>query len=256
MKLFFQEYGSGPALVILHGLLGTLDNWHTLSRRFASSYRVLAADLRNHGRSPHSDHLSYNEMAEDVLELLDDQHVSTSFVLGHSMGGKVAMTLALQHPDRVGKLIVVDIAPRSYKPLHDELVHALMSVDLSRYTSRQDIDETLSQSIPDRAVRQFLMKNLARDPSGSFIWKANLSTIARRDAEISVDITADTPFPKPTLFVRGNRSDYITETDTPLIHRMFPSARIETIEAGHWVHAEAPAQFAEVVERFLSGSVQ
>jgi esterase len=251
MKLFFQEYGTGQPLIILHGLLGTLDNWHTHSKRFAASYRVLAVDLRNHGRSPHSESLSYETMAADVLELLDDQHIDSAFLLGHSMGGKVAMTLALANPGRVSKLIVVDIAPRSYRPLHDVLVSALMSLNLSLYQSRHQIDEELAKSIPDRAVRQFLMKNLARGESGSFCWKANLSTISKNDEELSVEITGPEPFSNPTLFIKGNRSEYIVEADTPSIQRLFPRARIDTIEAGHWVHAEAPDRFAEIVEQFL-----
>lgn len=251
MKLFFQEYGTGQPLIILHGLLGTLDNWHTLSKRFASSYNVLAADLRNHGRSPHSDSLSYETMAEDVIELMESQHLGPSHVLGHSMGGKVAMTLALANPERVSKLIVVDIAPRSYRRLHDELLDALMSVDLARFHSRHEIDEELSAKIPDRAIRQFLMKNLARDESGLFHWKANLATISKHDEELSTEVDAAAPFPNPTLFVKGIRSDYIIESDTPSIRRLFPKARIESIDAGHWVHAESPDRFADVVEQFL-----
>ncbi len=251
MKLFFQEYGTGQPLIILHGMLGTLDNWHTLSKRFAASYRVLAADLRNHGRSPHTDTLSYERMAGDVLELMDSQNVDSAHVLGHSMGGKVAMTLALANPSRVGKLVVVDIAPRSYHQLHDELLEALMSIDLALYQSRHQVDEVLGGSIPDRAVRQFLMKNLARNESGALFWKANLATISKNDEELSVEIVATEPFMKPTLFIKGNRSEYIVESDTPLIKKLFPNARIEAIDAGHWVHAESPARFAEAVEQFL-----
>jgi esterase len=251
MKLFFQEYGTGKPLIILHGLLGTLDNWHTLSRKFASSYRVLAVDLRNHGRSPHSETLTYEAMALDVLELIDNQHISTAYIIGHSMGGKVAMTLACAQPARISKLIVVDIAPRSYRWLHDELVDALMSVDLALFQSRQQVDDELANKIPDRAIRQFLMKNLSRDVSGSFFWKANLATISRYDEELSTEIVSSSPFPNPTLFIKGTRSDYVTESDTPLIHDLFPNSRIEPIEAGHWVHAESPARFAEVVQQFL-----
>jgi esterase len=254
MKLFFQEYGTGQPLIILHGMLGTLDNWHTLSKRFATSYRVIAADLRNHGRSPHSDSLTYKAMAEDVLELMDSQHLDSSHIIGHSMGGKVAMTLALANPTRVSRLIVVDIALRSYRRVHGELLDALMSINLTRFQSRQQVDEELAPKIPDRAVRLFLMKNLARNESGSFFWKANLATISKNDEELSIEIDAPAPFLKPTLFVKGKRSDYIVESDTPSIQRLFPNARIETVDAGHWVHAEAPASFAEIVEQFLGES--
>jgi len=251
MTLFFQEYGNGQPLIILHGLLGSLDNWHTLSKTFARSFRVLAVDLRNHGRSPHSDTLTYAAMADDVLELMDTQRLDSSHVIGHSMGGKVAMALALANPTRVSKLIVVDIAPRSYRRLHDELVDTLMSVNLALFQSRQQIDEELASKIPARAVRQFLMKNLARDESGSFFWKANLATISKNDEQLSTEIDALAPFPNPTLFIKGKRSDYIVESDIPPIQRLFPNARIESIDAGHWVHAESPARFADVIQQFL-----
>ena len=254
MKLFFQEYGTGQPLIILHGMLGTLDNWHSLSKRFAASYRVIAADLRNHGRSPHSDTLTYEAMAEDVLELMETQRLDSTNVIGHSMGGKVAMTLALENPTRVNKLIVVDIAPRSYRRSHDELLDTLMSVNLTLFQSRQQVDEELATKIPDRTVRLFLMKNLARDASGSFFWKANLATISKNDEELSTEIDSPAPFLNPTLFVRGKRSDYILESDTPSIQRLFPNARIESMDAGHWVHAESPARFAEIVEQFLGES--
>jgi pimeloyl-ACP methyl ester carboxylesterase len=253
MKLFFQQYGSGEPLLIIHGLLGSLDNWHTLSKTFGASFRVLAVDMRNHGRSPHSDSLTYETMAEDVLELMDTQHIRSSHILGHSMGGKVAMTLALAYPTRISRLIVVDIAPRSYRRFHDELLDALMSVDLSLFQSRHQIDEELARKIPDRAIRQFLLKNLARGESGSFRWKANLATISRNDEELSTEIDAPDAFPNPTLFVKGKRSDYIIESDSPSILRLFPNARIESIDAGHWVHAESPDRFADVVLNFLRG---
>jgi len=190
-------------------------------------------------------------MADDVLELMDSEHLDSAYVLGHSMGGKVAMTLALANPERVDRLIVVDIAPRSYRRNHDKLIDALMSVDLKLYQSRYQVDEMLAGSISDRAVRQFLLKNLARDESGGFYWKANLSTISKNDEELSVEIVATQPYLKPALFIKGSRSEYMIESDTPSIQRLFPNARIETIDAGHWVHAESPARFAEVVELFL-----
>ena len=251
MKLFFQQYGSGEPLFIIHGLFGSLDNWHTLSKRFAASFKVLAVDLRNHGRSPHSDIFTYSAIAEDVLELMDDQHIGSAHVIGHSMGGKVAMQLAVSYPERVDRLIVVDIAPRSYRRLHDEILDALMSVDLALFQSRHQIDEELGRKIPDRAIRQFLLKNLARGESGSFHWKANLATISRNDEELSTEIDAPAAFPNPTLFVKGKRSDYIIESDSPSILRLFPNARIESIDAGHWVHAESPDRFADVVLDFL-----
>ncbi len=251
MKLFFQEYGTNQPLIILHGMLGTLDNWHTLSKTFATSFRVLAVDLRNHGRSPHSNTFTYKAMAEDVHELLDAQHIESAHLIGHSMGGKVAMTLALSSPERVGKLVVVDIAPRSYPRLHDELLEALMSVNIGVFQSRQQVDGALSGKIPDVGVRQFLMKNLGRDSAGSFFWKADLEVISKNYEELASEIRALAPFPKPTLFVKGERSRYILESDTPFIYSLFPNARIVSIDAGHWIHAESPARFSDVVQQFL-----
>jgi pimeloyl-ACP methyl ester carboxylesterase len=251
MTLTFQEYGSGQPLIILHGLLGSLDNWHSLSKTFASSFKVLAVDLRNHGRSPHSDTFTYEAMAEDVIELLDDQHIDSAHLIGHSMGGKVAMTLALSNPERVVKLVVVDIAPRSYLRLHDEILDALLSIDPSAFHSRQEVDFALAGKIPDFAVRQFLMKNLGRDSSGSFFWKANLESISRNYEAIASEVSSSAPFLNPTLFIKGDRSQYILESDTPIIHKLFPKARIVSIESGHWVHAESPALFADVVQQFL-----
>ena len=251
MKLFFQQYGSGEPLLIIHGLLGSLDNWHTLSKKFATSYRVLAIDVRNHGRSPHSDTLTYKAMAEDVIELMDAQHIHSAHLIGHSMGGKIAMRLALSSPERVVKLVVVDIAPRSYPRLHDELLEALMSIDPGAFQSRQQVDDALSGKIPDLAVRQFLMKNLARDSAGSFLWKANLEAISRHYKEIASEIRSSAPFLNPTLFVKGERSHYVLESDTPFIRKLFPNARIVSIDAGHWIHAESPVLFADVVQQFL-----
>ncbi len=251
MKLFFQEYGTGQPLIILHGLLGSLDNWHTLSKTFATAFRVLAVDLRNHGRSPHSNKFTYSAMAEDVLELMDAQHIGSAHLLGHSMGGKVAMQLAVSYPERVDKLIVVDIAPRAYPRIHGEILEALISLNLTGLQSRQQVEDELARNIPDLALQQFLMKNLTRDPSGAFSWKANLDVISRNYEEIAREISATRSFSKPTLFVKGDRSDYVLASDISFIHRLFPSAAVSSIDAGHWIHAESPNCFADVVLNFL-----
>lgn len=251
MKLFFQQYGSGEPLIIIHGLLGSLDIWHTLSKTFATSFRVLAVDLRNHGRSPHSDTFTYTAMAGDVLELMDAQHIASAYLLGHSMGGKVAMQFAVSYPERVDKLVVVDIAPRAYSRIHDEILEALISLNLTGLQSRQAVEGELARKIPDSAVRQFLMKNLTRDPSGAFSWKANLDVISRNYEEIAREINATRSFSKPTLFVKGDRSDYLLASDIPFIHRLFPTAVVLSVDTGHWIHAESPNRFADVVLNFL-----
>jgi len=253
MILQYQEYGNGQPLVILHGLLGSLDNWHTLSSTLAGSFRVLAVDQRNHGRSPHSDLFTYDTMAEDLAELLEHLKIPSVHLLGHSMGGKTAMQFALSYPNRVDKLIVVDIAPREYPRLHDEILDALASVNLSAATSRQQVDDELSERIPGFALRQFLMKNLTRDSTGAFKWKADLHAIRRNYAEIAREITSELPFSGPTLFVKADRVDYILDTDVPIIKKLFPNAQIVGVDAGHWIHAEAPTVFADIVMSFLRG---
>lgn len=251
MNLHYLEYGTGQPLVVLHGLLGSLDNWHSLNRTFASSFRVLAVDQRNHGRSPHSDLFTYDAMADDVIELLDQLKIPSAHILGHSMGGKTAMQCALNNPHRVDRLVVVDIAPRQYPRLHDEVLDALDSVDLSASTSRQQVDDYLSKRIPDVAVRQFLMKNLARSSAGDFLWRPNLQVILHSYEEIARAIDTHQTFPGPTLVVRGTRGNYVLESDTPMIKKLFPNSRIIGVDAGHWIHAEIPKVFADIVMNFL-----
>jgi esterase len=253
MILNYQEYGSGPPLIILHGLLGCLDNWHTMSRTLASSFRVIAVDQRNHGRSGHSDVFTYGAMAADLTELLDHLQIPSASVLGHSMGGKTAMQCALSYPDRVDKLIAVDIAPREYPRLHDELLDAMRAVDLRSMTARQQVDARLAQRVPDFAERQFLLKNLARDDAGGFFWRPNLEAIHNHYLEIARAIGSDTPFDGPALFVRANKANYILPSDFPAIRHLFPDSTIVGIESGHWIHADAPVIFADFVIRFLDG---
>jgi len=254
MILFSQEYGTGHPLIILHGLLGSLDNWHTLSTAFGKRVRVIAVDQRNHGRSPHSDEMTYEAMAGDLLELFDRHGVASASILGHSMGGKTAMQFSLDHPDRVDRLVVVDIAPCAYPPLHDEIFEALNSVDLPSMQSRQQVDDTLAVRIPEMAVRQFLMKNLSRNDSGGFRWKANVPVLQNSYTELARAIDSDKPFCKPVLFVRSSRSGYLRDSDTGDIHRLFPNAGIVSVDAGHWIHAEAPERFSAIVLNFLKSS--
>ncbi|MDX5436595.1 MAG: alpha/beta fold hydrolase [Pontibacter sp.] len=253
MKLHYKEMGHGQPLLILHGLFGTLDNWATLAKRFAEHYNVFLVDLRNHGRSPHSEQHDYDAMADDVLRLVDELGIPTPAIMGHSMGGKVAMKYALKYPTRLTKLIVVDIAPKAYPPHHDEIIEALQSVDLSQTTSRSEIDAQLAKSIKEEDVRLFLMKNLYRKEDSTFGWRMNIDALEKNYDQIAAAITADVPFKKHALFIKGGRSGYIKQEDIyGSIEHLFTLVEVETIpEAGHWVHAEAPDKVYNLVTRFL-----
>jgi esterase len=253
MQLHFERSGTGPPLIILHGLFGSLDNWRTLGKTFSQSFTVFAIDQRNHGRSPHSSVLTYQAMAEDVKQFLQQHNLSSAHLLGHSMGGKTAMQFAVTYPDRVNKLVVVDIAPKAYPPGHDDIFAALYALDVKTLRSRQEADAQLAQTIPESAVRQFLLKNLERDPSGSFRWRINLDGIYNNYAAILQGIESYHQFDKPTLFIRGGHSQYIRDEDIPAINNLFPQAQTITVpHVGHWVHAEAPQAFGKIVLDFLS----
>ncbi|KAF0222834.1 MAG: alpha/beta hydrolase [bacterium] len=252
MQLNYLSYGSGYPLIILHGLFGSLDNWHTLSKSFAEHYQVFSLDQRNHGRSPHSDEFNYSILVEDILDFIDQQNIATAHILGHSMGGKAAMQFALRYPNRVSKLIIADIAPKSYPPTLLELFETLTSIDLSRFSNRKEIDTALAQEVPDFGVRQFILKNIYLNEEERFCWKMNLPVLKKSYLEMSGSINLANTFSKPTLFIRGEKSSYIEESDTELIKTFFPFAEIVTMaKVGHWVHAENPKEFFQIVVEFL-----
>lgn len=253
MHLHYRSYGSGEPLLILHGLFGSLDNWHSISLKLGERFRVLAIDQRNHGHSPHHEEMSYPTMAGDLSELLQQEGISQANVLGHSMGGKTAMHFALLFPDQVRKLIVVDIAPRVYSPRHEIIIRALRALDLSTFESRRQLEQALAGPIPDLALRQFLLKNILRTSEGRFAWRIGLAEIERNYPALRGAIPPGTIFSKPVLFVRGERSDFLHEDDLPMIHRLFPAARLETIpKAGHLVHIENQAHFLSTLLSFLA----
>lgn len=240
-----SEGTAGPAVVILHGLLGSSSNWRSIARRLAVRHRVFCPDLRNHGDSPHVHGMSYAAMAEDVLAFLDARGIDAATIIGHSMGGKTAMRLALDAPRRVGRLVVVDIAPAESRHDHLPTLAAMAAVDLRRVTRRADADAMLAGAIPEPGMRQFVLQNLVSAPSG-FEWRVNIPAIEAGMGDLldfPVDAAA-TPYAGPTLFVRGALSDYVGPEHEPGIRALFPHAEIVTIEgAGHWVHAEQPARF-------------
>ncbi len=255
VELAYRAYGTeGSPLLILHGLLGSSGNWHTLaSKAFTPTFRVFTLDLRGHGRSPHAHPIDYPTMAADVLAFMDAHDIHRAHVLGHSMGGKVAMELALTAPKRVDRLVVVDIAPRAYDLHHRTILDALQAIEPSHYESRRAIDEALAAYVPEAPIRQFLLKNLQYDPATQrYTWQMDLKGLVRYYDRIHVAITDSRQFTGPVLFVKGERSDYITDADLPAIRRLFPEARLVTIPgAGHWVHADAPEAFAREVLAFL-----
>jgi len=251
--LHFKTYGQGDPIIVLHGLFGTLDNWQTVARKLSENYLVYLIDQRNHGKSPHTDSFDYQDMADDVNELMNSEGIPEAHILGHSMGGKTAMQLSMSYPEKVRSLIVVDIAPKAYQGGHQEIFDALFSLDLSTIESRKAADEQLQLSIPDFGVRQFLLKNLTRQKTGGYGWKMNLSVIYESYAAILATIEITEPFENPTLFIRGERSKYISDKDEENIKKTFPTATIITIsDAGHWLHAEQPEALLDAINAFIN----
>jgi esterase len=253
MNLHFEAVGEGPSLIILHGLLGSADNWRSMSRRLGAHYKVFAVDLRNHGRSPHSDIFDYDVMIADLREFMEQQALRRSMLLGHSIGGKVAMQFAIDYPEQVDRLVIVDIAPKPYEPSQRYIFQALRSLDLTRYKSFADVDAALAADVSDQSLRQFLLKNLARDENRRLRWKVHLEAIDRNYDKLGQGLAPERTFDKPTLFIRGGRSNYIEDDDAPLIRQIFPQAEIATLpEAGHWAHVDAPEEFFQTVLNFLN----
>jgi esterase len=252
MPLHFKQLGHGEPLVLLHGLFGSADNWFGVAPKLAEKFHVFIPDLRNHGQSPHYDVMDYPLMAADLGKFFAAQKIESAHVIGHSMGGKVAMQFALDFPGRVKKLVVVDMAPRAYKRAHDYIFDALLALDLAQFQSRGEIEEVLAPKIPSLNLRRFLLKNLGRDDAGRFVWKMNLHGVAENYLRLGEVLGERPPFTGPCLFIRAGKSDYIKATDEAEIRQRFPAARIETIPtAGHWVHADAPAEFLRLVLEFL-----
>ncbi len=252
--LYSKIEGSGKPLLILHGFLGMSDNWKTMGVQFASEgFEVHLLDLRNHGRSFHSEEFSYELMVEDIVQYCQEHHLEKINVLGHSMGGKTAMLLATRYPELVDKLIVADIGPKYYAPHHQDILAGLNAVDFSNKPSRNEVEEILSHYIPDFGTRQFLLKSLYWQEPGQLAFRFNLAVFNKKITEIGVSLPADLVFEKPTLFIRGGNSNYILDEDIAAIKVQFPNAEIETIpNAGHWLHAENPALFYQLSLSYLN----
>lgn len=252
MQLHFQQLGHGPPLVLLHGLFGSADNWLGVAPKLAERFHVLIPDLRNHGHSPHHPEMDYPLMAADVERFFVARNIARASVIGHSLGGKVAMQFALDFPARVQKLVVVDMAPRAYAPAHETILAALLALDLARFQSRPHIEAALAPEIPSLTLRRFLLKNLGRDDAGRFVWKLNVRGVAENYSRLGAALSPPGPFAQPALFLRGGQSDYLTAADEVEIRRRFPAAQIKTIPAAnHWVHADAPQEFLRLVLDFI-----
>ena len=253
MILHFRTIGEGEPLIIMHGVFGSADNWQSVGKEFAKYYKVYLVDMRNHGKSPHSEEFSYEVMAEDIRQLMKNEGLQEAHILGHSMGGKVAMTLATNHPTLIKKLVVVDIAPKQYPPHHAQIFKGFRSVNLDSISTRKEAEDQMSTVISSLGVRQFILKNLDRDSEGRFRWKLNLDVIESAANKIGAAIKEASTFEGEALFIAGANSDYILDADHDQITTVFPKARIEKIEgAGHWVHAEKPRELRDLVIEFLA----
>ena len=253
MKLNFKKMGAGKPLIIVHGLFGSADNWFTIARELEKYFTLYLVDQRNHGDSPHTDEWNYTVMAEDLKDLMEEEGLSSAFFMGHSMGGKTVMTLALKHPELVDKLIVADIAPRFYPIHHQRILEGLNAIPVNDLKSRKEAEDILAQYIQTQGIRQFLLKSLGRGDNGGFIWKVNLPVITEKIANVGEAMDSNAHFDKPTLFMGGENSDYILETDKKDIEQLFPNSHLIYIKnAGHWLHAEQPAAVIETVRSFLN----
>lgn len=252
MKLNYRAFGeSKEVMVIIHGLFGSLDNWATLAKGFAKDYTVYIVDQRNHGKSPHAAVHDYTHMAEDLKEFMDDHSISSAFIVGHSMGGKTAMQFATMYPNRIEKLCIVDIGPKYYPPHHQEIVDALVGVVFDQVSTRKEVEDQLQVTISNVGIRLFLMKNLTRTTEGGYRWKMNLPVIVKHIENIGEGLAKDVTYDGETLFIRGEKSDYILDDDFAHIIEQFPVAKLITIpNAGHWVHAEQPKLLFEEVLKF------
>lgn len=251
MKLFFRKYGEGTPLIILHGLFGSADNWNTMGKKFGEHFTTYLVDQRNHGQSPHSETWNYTAMAEDILELMEDEQIDKAHLMGHSMGGKTVMFSSMMYPERIEKLIVSDIAPRYYPVHHREILQALESVDLDKITSRKEAEAIIEPQINDFGTRQFLLKNLYWKDE-KLAWRFNLDVISRKIEAVGEVLPVSAPFTHPALFVRGEKSNYITDEDWIEIKTIYPRADLYTMPgAGHWVHAEKPVEYFDLVMNFL-----
>ncbi|MCU0470462.1 MAG: alpha/beta fold hydrolase [Arcicella sp.] len=255
MKLFFRKAGeSGSPIVILHGIFGSSDNWLSIGKIFAQTHQVYMLDQRNHGQSPRDEAFNYEVMASDLKEFIDDHKLINPILIGHSMGGKTVMQFAMNYPESFSKMVVVDIAPKYYPVHHSMILQGLASINLKNLSSRTEANELMKRFEESEGVRQFLLKNLWRNPekNNEFDWRINVPVITKNIDVVGHELTNEKAINHPVLFIRGSESHYIQPEDERKIWELFPNYEIITIEgAGHWVQADKPQEFIESVQRFL-----
>ncbi len=251
--LYSNIIGSGKPLCILHGFLGMSDNWKTLGSRYAENgFEVHLIDQRNHGRSFWSEEFNYDLLAKDLFDYLNNKNIQKTALIGHSMGGKTVMQFACTYPQLTEKLLVADIAPRFYPPHHHDILSALNHLELDKIETRGDADDQLKKYLKNFGVRQFLLKNLYRTKDSKFGLRMNLAVLSEKMEEVGENISSSEHYDGPTLFLKGSKSEYVSDPDSAQIKRHFPNAKIEVIDnAGHWLHAENPEQFFEKSFQFL-----
>lgn len=250
----YKTYGSpsNPSLLIIHGLFGSLDNWQSLAKKWSDIFYVITIDVRNHGKSFHSNDMSFEAMSMDIIHLLAVENISQAHIIGHSMGGKIAMDFASIYPQMVNHLIVADVAPYQYSPHHRDVFEMLDAIDLTLYSSRQEIDIAIRQFIDKDSIVQFMNKNIRRDEDTlEFKWKFNLPVLKRNYAYL-IERIPPKMYAGKTLFIAGQSSDYITKETSIHIPDLFPNYELEIVSnAGHWLHADNPIDFYEKINRFL-----
>ena len=254
MKLFFRKYGSGPDLIILHGLFGLSDNWVSIAKKLAYHFTVYIPDLRNHGFSPWDDCFNYDSMCDDLAEFIETHNIEKPVLLGHSMGGKVVMSFAALHPTIPVALVIMDISPAFYSPqkAHLNIIAAIGEVFPREYASRKQIMEKVKMHVSDERIIQFVMKNLHRSETGRFEWKPNIKVISEKLENVFEAVAIREKITIPTLFLRGEISGYIGEKDLLLIRDLFLDVHIKTIPgASHWIHADAPEIVFSEISAFL-----
>lgn len=254
MKLFYRRYGSGDPVIILHGVFGISDNWVTIGRKLANNFEVFIPDMRNHGQSPHSPTINYFSMVDDLLEFIEEHEIEDPVLIGHSMGGKVAMNFVLDVALPVKKLVVVDIGPGAYTPrqIHLRIIRAMKAVNFDSVQSRSDVENIIMGSLNDKKLIRFILKNLHRINEKRYGWRLNIDAINENLENISGGINLSNSYSNPSLFILGGASDYVTEDDQSLILEYFDNAQFKTIQnATHWVHADHPDELCSILSDFL-----